>query len=183
MIFKQEIHNIPYTLKISSTAKNLRLTVKPGGELIVTKPKNVSTKHIDSFIVLKKDWILKTIEKAKLLEPATLQGPLNDFIKNKPLAKEIARKKVEHFIQFYNYKYSRISIKNSNTQWGSCSTDRNLTFHYKIVYLPENLLDYLIVHEICHLKEMNHSTKYWELVKQTIPNYRVLRKELRKLKI
>ncbi len=89
-------------------------------------------------------------------------------------------KKLEKFNKYYNFKYNRISIRNQRTRWGSCSRKGNLNFSYKILFLPEHLSDYIIVHEICHLKEFNHSKNFWNLVAKTIPDYLEKRRELRK---
>lgn len=94
-------------------------------------------------------------------------------------AKAIVVEKVEYFNQYYNFEYKRIFIKNQQTRWGSCSSKGNLNFNYRIVILPEELQDYLIVHELCHLKEMNHGPNFWKLVEEQIPNYKVLNNQLR----
>jgi len=97
----------------------------------------------------------------------------------KEFARALVHHKLEHFNAFYNFSYNRVSIKNMKTRWGSCSTKKNLNFHYKIIELPTELADYLIVHELCHLGEFNHSDKFWILVEKTIPHYKTLRTRLR----
>jgi len=103
--------------------------------------------------------------------------------RKKQFAKHFVEAKVNYFNQFYNFKINRIAIKNQSTRWGSCSSKRNLNFNYKIIYLKAELADYLIVHELCHLGQLNHSKKFWELVKQTIPNYVKINKELKKIPV
>ena len=80
----------------------------------------------------------------------------------------------------YGVKCGRVAMRNQKTRWGSCSKEGNLNFNYKIAFLPPELADYLIVHELCHLKEMNHLPRFWALVEQTIPNHKALRKEMRR---
>jgi hypothetical protein len=104
-----------------------------------------------------------------------------DYPKLKKTALELAQKKVLQFNQWYNLPYRRISIRNQKTRWGSCSKAGNLNYNYKIALLPEKLADYIIVHELCHLKEFNHSRKFWDLVAQTLPDYKERRKEIKKL--
>ncbi|MEI8338137.1 MAG: M48 family metallopeptidase [bacterium] len=96
-------------------------------------------------------------------------------------AKELALSRLEHFNQFYNFKYNSVKIKSTKTRWGSCSSKGNLNFSYKIALLPSHLVDYLIVHELCHLGEFNHSEDFWALVAQTIPDFYEKRIELKKV--
>ncbi len=78
----------------------------------------------------------------------------------------------------YALSFNKVAIRNQRTRWGSCSKKGNLNFHYRITELPESLADYLIVHELCHLAELNHSKKFWALVGETIPDHKVRRKAL-----
>jgi len=98
-------------------------------------------------------------------------------------AKELALSRLEYFNQFYNFKYNSVKIKSTKTRWGSCSSKGNLNFSYKIVLLPEHLADYLVVHELCHLGEFNHSENFWNLVSKTIPDFLQRREALRKIKL
>lgn len=83
----------------------------------------------------------------------------------------------------YNVSYAGVAIRNQRTRWGSCSKKGNLNFNYKIVFLPPHLAKYIVAHELCHLIEFNHSVNFWELVGQTIPNFKNCRNELRKFHI
>ncbi len=115
-------------------------------------------------------------------------------VKRKPLSnkkyleqKEDARKlvldRLEYWNKHYNFKYGRVSIRNQRSRWGSCSSKGNLNFNFRIVTLPPHLSDYIIVHELCHLGQMNHSQKFWDLVGRTLPNYEELMLELRKIRM
>ena len=103
----------------------------------------------------------------------------SDYSKNKELAREILTKKVESFNVHYKLSYNKIAIRNQKTRWGSCSSLKNLNFNYRLIYLPGHLIDYIVVHELCHLKEMNHGKNFWLLVGETIPDYKRRIKELR----
>lgn len=102
---------------------------------------------------------------------------------HKELARALVGEKLAHFNELYHFTYNRVVIKNSKTRWGSCSANKNLNFNYKIVFLPPGLQDYLVVHELCHLGELNHSAAFWELVSRAIPEYQKLRAQLRKIRI
>ncbi|NTW75727.1 MAG: M48 family metallopeptidase, partial [Candidatus Moranbacteria bacterium] len=77
-------------------------------------------------------------------------------------------------------EYGSVSVRDQKTRWGSCSGKGNLSFNWKLLLLPEPMADYVVVHELCHLKEFNHSSRFWELVERSIPNARHIARELRK---
>lgn len=106
------------------------------------------------------------------------KGSKSDYLKYKDQALELVKNKLEQFNQFYNFKYNKITVRNQSTRWGSCSRRGNINFNYKLVLLPEELLDYVVVHELCHLGEFNHSKNFWKLVAKTIPDYNKRRREL-----
>lgn len=103
-----------------------------------------------------------------------------DYVLHRDRAYELAVSRLEYFNNFYGYSWKRITIRNSITRWGSCSRQGNLNFNYRIATLPSDLSDYIIVHELCHLGEFNHSRDFWKLIERTIPNYSELRAELKK---
>ena len=104
-------------------------------------------------------------------------------VKKREQARSLVLAKLAHFNQFYGFKINRVAIKNTYRRWGSCSSKGNLNFNYKIIYLKPELADYLIVHELCHLGEFNHSPKFHALVAKTIPNYVEINKKLRRTPI
>jgi len=101
-------------------------------------------------------------------------------VKKREQARRLVENKLSFFNKFYNFEINRVAIKNTSTRWGSCSSKNNLNFNYKIIYLRPALVDYLIVHELCHLGELNHSKRFWALVQKTIPDYVNINKELRR---
>ena len=106
-----------------------------------------------------------------------------DYLINKEIARKIITIKINYLNSFYRFDVGKIAIRNQKTRWGSCSRRGNLNFNYRLIYLPPSLLDYVIVHELCHLKEFNHSPQFWKLVALTISDYKIVRKELRKLRL
>jgi hypothetical protein len=113
--------------------------------------------------------------------PKKILGHLSakDFKENKKASYALVSERIAYFNQSLEYPVGKVSIKNQKTRWGSCSGKRNLSFNYKIIFMPENLRDYIIIHELCHLKEMNHSKNFWTLVSQKVSDYKALRKQIK----
>ena len=179
-IFDREIK---YQLKTSYRAKNMKLSIYSDGRFIATKPKRVSENMIERFIIAKSDWIIERLKKIDNRIIFSKEDDEKIYQRYKESARRLVNKKIDYFNQFYNFKYGRISIRNQKTRWGSCSRQGNLNFSYRILFLPENLIDYVIVHELCHLGEFNHSQNFWSLVQKTIPNYLSIRRQLKSNKI
>ncbi|MDP1845637.1 MAG: M48 family metallopeptidase [Candidatus Moranbacteria bacterium] len=175
--------NISYELRESSRARCLRITIHPGGELSAVLPRGMAFEKLEKFIQQKADWILRKINLAKKRKSAFLlpKSSRKDYLKYKIQALGLAKQKIEELNAFYNFQCARISIRNQKTRWGSCNRKGNLNFNYRIIHLPEKYLDYIIVHELCHLKELNHAKNFWELVGQAIPDYKEIRKDIRSI--
>ncbi|MEI6529110.1 MAG: M48 family metallopeptidase [Candidatus Falkowbacteria bacterium] len=172
--------NITYTLKISPRAKRLRLAIYCNGDLIVTQPRNLRTEQVDNFILSKSAWIISRINNFK----NSPVNPLNlltrrDYLNAREKARKLVIERLEYFNSFYNFKYGTISIRDQKSRWGSCSRQGNLNFNFRLLFLPPEVSDYVIVHELCHLKEFNHSASFWKLVTHTIPDFRALRLKLK----
>lgn len=105
------------------------------------------------------------------------------YLAAKARAKKLARDKVKFFAPLLGVekKIGRISIKDLRSRWGSCSSQGNLNFHYKLVLIPEELADYIVVHELAHLLELNHSHRFWALVHSVIPDYKKKILQLRRI--
>ena len=105
--------------------------------------------------------------------------------KHYELHKEAARSKVLARLRLYGERYgvtwNRVAIRDQRRRWGSCSSRGNLNFNYRLIFLPDHLFDYIIVHELCHLKEMNHGPAFWSLVAKECPQYEAMIAELRVL--
>jgi predicted metal-dependent hydrolase len=175
---------LSYTLTRNPKARHLRISIKYAGALHVTSPLRLSQEKIEHFILEKESWILPKIDYFKSLpKQPTPQESQVDYETHKEQARILVHKKIASLNAHYNFSYNTIRIKNHSTLWGSCSRKRNLNFNYRIVYLKEKFVDYIIVHELCHLQEFNHSSDFWELVAKVIPNHKAIRKELRILGI
>ncbi len=180
-IAKLSNQEVTYEFKPSRRARSLRLEISASG-LVVTKPWFVPVAFMERFIAHQENWILKNLAKhrhAEILPKVTKE----ELVVLKKRAAKILISRLEFFNKVYNFKYKSISVRDQKTRWGSCSRQGALNFNYRLVLLPESLLDYVAVHELCHLKEMNHSKKFWNLVSLAIPDYKERRKELEKFRL
>lgn len=172
---------VSYTLRRSKRARRMRIAVHVDGSIVVTVPYGAGEGLIERFMSEKSTWLISKIEYFKQFKGQTfLKHSRSEYLKHKEKALELARERAGHYAGLYKLKYKSISIKNQKTRWGSCSRKGNLNFNYKIALLPERLADYIIVHEVCHLGELNHSKRFWNLVAKTFPDHQSLRLELRK---
>ncbi len=175
---------IDYTFTRSARVRHMRITVYPTGSVKVTAPRLIPEFIIRRFVASKADWISKKVEQFKSRPPTPDHpqwgtGTRREYMKFKDAAYELATGKVAYFSEKYAVKYGAITIRNQKSRWGSCTKEGNLSFSYRMIFLPPELQDYLVVHEVCHIKELNHSKTFWDLVKQEVSNYAVLRKRLR----
>ena len=105
------------------------------------------------------------------------------YEKYKEIARALVHRKLEEFNRHYGLTYHRVAIRDQHSRWGSCSKKGNLNFNYRLALLPERLVDAVIVHELCHLKEFNHSPRFWALMSETIPDHKLRKQELNKLSL
>lgn len=171
---------IKYTLVASKRTRKIRVAVYPGGEIKVTAPASLPMTLLEQFLVKKAKWIVTKHNHLKQFPVQIKGGNRAEYQANKAKALALATERLNYFNQHYGFTYNRISIKNHRSLWGSCSKRGNLNFNYKIALLRPEAADYIIVHELCHLKEFNHSARFWALVAQSVPNYKQIRLELKK---
>ncbi|MEK9173762.1 MAG: M48 family metallopeptidase [Patescibacteria group bacterium] len=167
------------TLRRSRLSRHVRILISERGEIMVTAPLRTSKRFLLTVLEDKRDWVLAQLDK--LARSGQLKKAGDDALqyrKYKEQARRLTHEKLAYWNQFYGFSYGRISIRNQRTRWGSCSLKGNLSFHYKIALLPEPLADYLIVHELCHLKAFDHSPRFWALVAKTMPDYQARRRAL-----
>jgi hypothetical protein len=172
---------IVYVVRKNRKTKNLRLTVNGRVGLTASKPWYLSDKALERFIKAKAQWIIAKLEDCKKINTQNpFRNSSQEYLAYKQPAERLVTKKINHFNRAYQFKFSQIGIRNQKTRWGSCSSRGNLNFNYKLIFLPEKMIDYIVVHELCHLKELNHSDRFWKLVVQSIPDYKIIKKDLQK---
>lgn len=107
----------------------------------------------------------------------TIKKAITQFYKKK--AEEVIHDRLQFFNEQYGFKYHRVMLRNQKSRWGSCSARGNLNFNWRLIMAPIEVIDYVVVHELCHLKEMNHSKRFWYLVEKAVPNYKEVKKWLK----
>lgn len=161
--------------------KLIRVTVSADGKVTLSRPSYVSEKRALSFLNENLDWVVKRVSEAVSgLNPNLSVHSNEHFKEHIDRARGLVEEKVSYWNRFYGFKYNRIYIRNQKSRWGSCSSKGNLSFNYKIIFLKDDFQDYLVVHELCHLKYLNHSKDFWGLVSKTFPDYRSYRKNFLK---
>lgn len=173
---------IRYFLKRNSRGGNLRLAIHPDGRLVVSAPAFLGKERIEKFLREKTTWIRENLEKVKAEKSRFGPGgQRKEYLLLKNQARRVAREKAQKYARLGGFVFNRISIRNQRTRWGSCSQKGNLNFNYKIALLPEELAEYIVVHELCHLKEFNHSPAFWRLVGELLPDYKNRRRRIKKM--
>lgn len=176
------LHNkkVSYTLRKSNRARRMRLAVYCDGSIVVTTPHDLNENTADKFVREKTNWIFSKLTFFRKFKGQPISKYSNDdYYMYKEKALSLVKTKVDYFSEANGFTYNKINIKNQKTRWGSCSKKGNLNFNYKILFLPENVSDYIVVHELCHLKEFNHSKRFWKLVSSIMPNYNEVKRELK----
>lgn len=174
---------IPYEI-IRSKRKTYGISVLPGGKVTVRIPLRGSERFAVSMVESKKNWIAVSVLKMQAVEPTPPQKEKSPSEKRleaiyRDAAREYFPKRVSYFSHVLGVNYGKITIRDQKTRWGSCSSKGNLSFNWRLILAPPNVLDYVVVHELCHRKEMNHSQRFWALVESVMPEYREYRKWLK----
>ena len=174
---------LSYSLRSYKLSRRLRLSIYNNGEVSVTKPVFVSERMVEKFLKNKADWILSRLAEKEeiLIQTGGVIDSVEVYKENKKRALEFITLRLKYLNSFYDFKYNKISVRRQKTRWGSCSLQGNLSFNYRIVFLAKDVADYVIVHELCHLREFNHSPAFWKLVEKTIPDYKLRRRSLKGL--
>lgn len=166
-----------YSLRRSRRARYLRVVVQADGDITVTAPERVSLSTVDSFVRRNDEWIRRALTRVR--KNRVIYVSRGDIPRLKREASALVHELVERYARRYGFTYNRITIRAQRARWGSCSKSGNLSFNYKLAALPIEIAAYVVVHEVCHLGELNHSPAFWRLVEREIPHHRELRKRLR----
>ena len=158
---------------LRSTRKTLSLEIKRDLTVLVRAPARMTDREIWRFLQGKADWIQKHLEEVRernaqalpTLTPQELQSLAQR-------AKAELPQRVSHFAPLVGADYGKITIRSQRSRWGSCSARGNLNFNCLLMLCPQEVRDYIVVHELCHRKHMDHSKAFWAEVERVFPNYR-----------
>ncbi len=169
---------------VFSSRKTLALEIKRDGRIFVRSPFKMPLSQIERFINEKRSWLEKHIAVAETRKNAS------GGVKNSPFTRdeiealarralEILPDKTEKYAEAMGVRYNRITVRNQVSRWGSCSGKGNLNFNCLLALCPENVVDYVVIHELCHLVYMNHSADFWKLVEKYCLDYKNCRNWLK----
>ena len=169
---------------IRSNRKTVAIQVNSDLSVTVRAPRSVSEKDIEEILKKKEAWISKHIEKIKETKERFEAEPTEKLTREKVIALadealKVIPERVEYFAKVIGVTYGKITVRNQKTRWGSCSSKGNLNFNCLLMLAPPEVLDYVVVHELCHRKQMNHSKAFWLEVEKVLPNYKEVRRWLK----
>ena len=151
-----------------SARRTIALQILPDGRLLVRCPCGMPKEQIASFVNSKHSWIARHTPTA-----AETPGFSNEEIGSfKKQARKVISERVAFYAQKMGVSYGKITIRHQRTRWGSCTSKGNLNFNCLLVCAPPEVLDYVVVHELCHRKHLNHSKAFWQAVETVLPDYK-----------
>lgn len=165
---------IEYIIK-KSRRTTISVQITPDQKLLVKAPAYTSIKEVEEFLREKRDWIIKQINRTKVTsQQAAQMGILSDkeIRKLKRDAKKIIPERVEYYAKLSGITYNRIFIRLQKSRWGSCSVEGNLNFNALLALMPLEVLDSVVVHELCHRRHMDHSKAFYDEVLKIFPDYK-----------
>lgn len=163
-------------LLVRSSRKTLAVQIRADGTVIARAPLRMPKDRILYFLSEKASWIRMQQGRMQERENMRQQARIHlDAAQEKELrerAKSVLAQRTAYFARQVGVTYGRITVRDQKTRWGSCSQTGNLNFNFRLILAPPEVLDYVVVHELCHRRQMNHSAQFWQEVAQVLPDYR-----------
>ena len=167
---------------VYSNRKSIAIQIKPNGTVVLRAPIGVPKREINRILEEKRSWIeehLQEIAKHRAEQAAVPKFSMDEINELANKALKYIPERVKYYAPIVGVNYSRITIRNQKTRWGSCSAKGGLNFNCLLMLTPPEVIDYVVVHELCHRKEMNHSKAFWAEVEKVLPNYKAAKKWLK----
>lgn len=163
---------------IRSSRKTLSIQISPEGTVVVRCPRKLSIRTVESFVEEKRPWIEKhlALRLAQPQLPPFTPEELNALAEQ---SRQVLPERVAYYASLLGVSYGRITIRAQRSRWGSCSAKGNLNFNCLLMLTPSEVRDYVVVHELCHRLELNHSQRFWARVEGIVPDYKLHRKWLK----
>lgn len=167
---------------IRTERKTIVIQIEPDGNVIIRAPKRCSLGKINDFVREKEHWIRRKQEEFLKAQNEFSRKILSEEERRsgRERAKLLFMERAALYAEKMQVSYGRITIRDQKTRWGSCSAAGNLNFNWRLILAPEEVLDYVVIHELAHRKEMNHSAAFWKIVEGEMPYYRTQRNWLKK---
>lgn len=167
------------TLRKSARARRMSLRVSPSGKVSVVLPRWMPYRLGVLFFQSKRDWILAVRQRQKERSAALPPREAVDVEKVRREAKAVLPQRLSELAARHGFTYNKVFIKNNRSNWGSCSVRGNINLNLRLALLPPELCDYVLLHELCHLRYPNHGPRFHELLESVCPGHRALQRRLR----
>ena len=165
---------------IRSKRKTIAVEIRGDGSVLVRAPYRMGSREIQSFIDSKTEWIARHLKLIRERQACPVKYLTKEEIRELAnRARDDIRQRVERYAPYVGVSPGKITIRSQKTRWGSCSAQGNLSFNCLLMLCPEEVRDYVAVHELCHCIEFNHSSRFWKEVERVLPEYKASRKWLK----
>lgn len=161
---------------IRSSRKTIAIQILPDGKVLVRCPKRMRMEDVRAFVQSRSAWIEKHLSRLPAREEKLTAEELEAL---REQTKTLVTQRAAFFAPLVGVSYGRITVRTQHSRWGSCSSKGNLNFNALLALAPPEVLDYVVVHELCHRKQMNHSPLFWEEVERILPESRRQKQWLR----
>lgn len=162
----------------------MRLQAEPGVGIVAVVPLGTDLEVVERFVRRHADWVERMLPWLAKHEGVTrLPRSRSEYVRRAPEAMRLVRDLVARLNAHYRFDVGRIGVRNQTSRWGSCGRSGDISFNWKLILIPPELAEYVVSHELCHIGSFDHSKKFWALVAQTIPDWKIRRKALKRYRL
>ena len=173
----------PVLFEYSTRARHVSISIKPHKGVRIAVPLGVTFEKAQEIIHLKKNWIQKHLARMRQME-LNHDNLLHKLSRtNRVEAKKKLVDRLNKLAEKHGFTYNRVSIRNQKTRWGSCSPSNNLSLNFKLVVLPKELVDYVLLHELVHTRIKNHRREFWHILEGLVGDAKARRSQIKKYQL